>query len=94
MENENTQEFIPLGKKLKQISEKARAANELARLVAVLEEYAGKGEVSIKFNDLREYIPTMIMNNTAWDWFKQNEINVSGGINNTTGNYEYTLRWE
>jgi hypothetical protein len=85
---------MTLGKKLRKIVEQARSTAEIEKLTEVLEDVARKGESKVKFKDLREYTPTLILNGTIWDWFRDNELVVTGTVDQNTGAYEYLVSWE
>ena len=87
---ENT---LSLGKRLRLITNQARAQMEANKFVEVLTAAAEKGQESISFPDLRDYLNNMIMDNTVWEWFRINELNASGSIDQTTGAYVYTISW-
>jgi hypothetical protein len=78
---------MTLGKKLRRIVEQARSTAEIEKLTEVLES-------KVKFKDLREYTPTLILNGTIWDWFRDNELVVTGTVDQNTGAYEYLVSWE
>lgn len=89
-----TEERITIGKRLRQITSKARIDNEAKALVDILMEEANKGNSRKSFDDLRTIVPNMIANETLWDWLRSEEITVVGQINQQTAAYEYTLMWE
>lgn len=93
MENEN-REIVTLGSKLRRLTSAAKVNIEINNFSKVLEETATTGNSAVSFPDLRDYLPTMIMNNTVWDWLKEQEITAQGSINNDTGAYVYTISWE
>lgn len=88
-----TEERIPLGRKLRQLTDQAKTNKEAQALVDMLKEAASRGEDHLSFDDLRTVVPNMIMNESLWDWLKSEEIIASGQINQTTAAYQYTLSW-
>lgn len=84
---------IPLGKKLRQLTNQAITNKEAQVLVDMLKEAASKGEDHLAFADLRTVVPNMIMNETLWEWLRAEEITASGGIDPNTAAYNYTLSW-
>lgn len=93
MEN-NESNNITLGKRLRQITNRAKTVAEIANFTAVLEAAAEKGESRVMFPDLRQYLNTMIMDGTVWDWLKSQDLVIVGEVNQNTGNYEFTICWE
>ena len=87
------EERIPLGRKLRQLTDQAKTNKEAQALVDMLKEAASRGEDHLSFDDLRTVVPNMIMNESLWDWLKSEEIIASGQINQTTAAYQYTLSW-
>ena len=87
------EERIPLGRKLRQLTDQAKTNKEAQALVDMLKEAASCGEDHLSFSDLRDVVPSMIMNESLWDWLKSEEIRVNGQVNQTTAAYEYTLYW-
>lgn len=91
---DNTQQAtISLGKRLRQLTSQSRANAEVTRFIEILEEAANKGEDHVTFTDLRQVLPTMILNDTIWDWLRANELGASGVIDNNTAEYKYTISW-
>lgn len=90
---ENKEITLSLGKRLRLITNQARAQMEANRFVEVLTAAAEQGQDSIFFPDLRDHLNNMIMENTVWEWFRINELNVSGNIDQETGAYAYTISW-
>lgn len=90
---ENTENTLSLGRRLRLITNQARAQMEANKFVELLVAAAEQGQESISFPDLRDHLNNMIMDNTVWEWFKVNELNVSGGIDQSTGAYAYTVSW-
>ena len=84
----------PLARQLKAIMVEAKVNIEVQNFTNKLVEAARQGLGKLHFTDLRDEIPTMIMNETAWAWFKDNELAVSGTIDQSTGAYNYTISWE
>lgn len=93
MDNTNKEVRIPLGKKLRQLTNTAITNKEAQALADMLKEAAMKGEDHLAFKDLRDVVPSMIMNETLWGWLKSEEIVATGGVNPVTAAYEYTLSW-
>lgn len=92
MGNES-EERIPLGRKLRQITDQAKTNKEAQALIDILKEAASRGEDHIAFTDLRTVVPSMIMNESLWDWLRSEEIRAAGQVNQETAAYEYTLAW-
>ena len=88
-----TVENITLGKKLRQLTEQARVNTEATKLIEVLEEAANRGEDHVKFNDLREVVPNMIMSETLWNWLRVNELKFEGYVDQNTAAYVYVISW-
>lgn len=86
-------ERIPLGRKLRQLTDQAKTNKEAQALVDMLKEAATRGEDHIAFTDLRTVVPSMIMNESLWTWLKSEEIAFNGRVNPDTAAYEYTLTW-
>lgn len=93
MEN-NVDNILTLGKRLRQITNRAKTVIEITNFSAVLEAAAEKGESRVLFTDLRQYLNTMIMDGTIWDWLKSQDLMFAGEVNQNTGNYEFTIYWE
>ena len=87
------EERIPLGRKLRQLTDQAKTNKEAQTLVDMLKEAASRGEDHLSFSDLRTVVPSMIMNESLWEWLRSEEISISGQVNQTTAAYEYTLSW-
>lgn len=85
---------IPLGRQLKKIMLDAKVNIEVQALTDQLVEAAQQSLGYKKFNDLRDVVPTLIMNDSLWSWLTTNEIRYDGAINQDTGAYEYTLSWD
>lgn len=85
---------IPLGRQLKKIMLDAKVNIEVQALTDQLVEAAQQSLGYKKFNDLRDVVPTLIMNDSLWSWLTTNEIRYNGTINQDTGAYEYTLSWD
>ncbi len=88
-----TEERIPLGRKLRQLTDQAKTNKEAQELVNMLKDAASRGEDHLSFPDLRTVVPSMIMNESLWDWLRSEEITASGGIDPNTAAYNYTLSW-
>lgn len=87
------EERIPLGRKLRQLTDQAKTNKEAQALVDMLKDAASRGEDHLSFPDLRTVVPSMIMNESLWDWLRSEEITAAGQVNQTTAAYEYTLSW-
>lgn len=87
------EERVPLGRRLRQITDQANASKEAQALYDMLKDAASKGEDHLYFADLRTVVPNMILNDTLWSWLQKEEIRVSGTVNQSTAAYEYTLMW-
>lgn len=87
------EERIPLGRKLRQLTDQAKTNKEAQALVDMLKEAASRGEDHLSFPDLRTVVPNMIMNDSLWDWLKSEEVLATGQVNQATAAYEYTLSW-
>lgn len=85
---------LPLGQQLKRIMLEARVNVEVQALTDMLVAEAQRSIGFKEFDDLRDVVPTLIMNDTLWNWLTANEIRYSGAIDQTTGAYKYTLRWD
>ena len=85
---------IPLGKRLKQITYQAKITDEIAVLTNLLVEAANEGKSQLYFKDLRTVVPNMIANESLWDWLRSEEIGASGGVDQNTATYSYTLYWD
>lgn len=92
MDNLNNQ--ITLGKKLRQITAKVKADKEIENFTKVLTDAAEDGKSRVVFTDLRQYLNSLIMAGTVWDWLKSQDLGVSGAINQNNGAYEFTIFWE
>lgn len=90
---EESEVRIPLGRKLRQLTDQAKTNKEAQALVDLLKDAASRGEDHLAFKDLRDVVPSMIMNDSLWDWLRSEEIGVSGQVNQDTAAYEYTLTW-
>jgi hypothetical protein len=91
---ENTTQIIPLGRHLRAIMIESKINIEAQNFANKLFEAAKNGLGHMKFEDLREELPTMIMNETVWTWLKDNELRFTGSVNQNTGAYEYVISWE
>lgn len=91
---DNLNEQITIGKRLKQITAKVRSEKEIENFTKVLMDAAEDGKSRVVFTDLRQYLNSLIMAGTVWDWLKTQELGVSGSINQNTGAYEFTIFWE
>lgn len=89
----NVEEKIPVGRRLRQLTEAAKSLREVTALINILEEAANQGQDRVTFDDLRTVVPNMIVNGTIWDWLKDNEINATGSVDQNTAQYRYTLFW-
>lgn len=94
MPTENTeQQFIPLGRQLRKITQESKSTLEIQNFTNKLVEVARSGLDSYTFDDLRDFVPTLIMNETLFQWLAANELMAEGGIDQTNGNYRYTIKW-
>ena len=93
MSAENTPQAIPLGRQLRKITQESKSALEINNFTAKLVEVAQQGLDYCVFEDLRDYLPTLIMNETLFSWLQANELIPDGGIDQNTGNYRYTIKW-
>lgn len=91
--NEQKQQFIPLGRQLKRITEESKSSIEVKNFTDILVKAAQQGLDRYEFNDLRDVVPTMIINGTLFNWLNANELVASGVIDQNTGNYHYTISW-
>lgn len=87
------EERITLGARLKQLTYQAKINKEADVLTNMLVEEAKKGNDNLLFEDLRRVVPNMIANDTLWDWLRSEEIGASGGVDQQTAAYRYTLYW-
>ena len=84
---------LPLGKRLRQITDSVNSKAEIENLTKILIEAAESGKDRVEFDDLRLVIPVLSQSNKFNDWLKENEINIAGGVNQQTAKWEYTLYW-
>lgn len=88
-ENEN----VSLGRRLREITERARANEEIQKFVALLTQEAELGRDKAHFDDLRELLPTMIGNGTIATWMAANELVMSNIVDQNTGKWNCTVSW-
>lgn len=93
MTENQEQQFIPLGRQLKKISQESKSTLEIQNFTNKLVEVARQGLEAYTFEDLRDFLPTLIMNETLFQWLTANELIAEGGIDQNNGNYRYTIRW-
>ena len=93
MSAENTPQAIPLGRQLRKITQESKSSLEVQNFTNKLVEVAQQGLDYCFFEDLRDYLPTLIMNETLFNWLQANELIPEGGIDQSTGNYRYTIKW-
>ena len=86
-------ENITIGRRLRKISDEARKNVEIDNFVKVLEDVASKGQYSVMFPDLQNYLGTLIQDGSIFTWLMSQDIKFNGSINSETGAYEYTLSW-
>ena len=91
--NEQGQVTLSLGKRLRQLTDLAKANVEIEAFVKVLEEAANRGEDRVLFQDLREYLPSMINAGTAYEWIQKNDLMVSGSVDPQTAKHVMTIFW-
>ena len=91
--NEQGQVTLSLGKRLRQLTDLAKANVEIEAFVKVLEEAANRGEDRVLFQDLREYLPSMINAGTAYEWIQKNDLMVSGNVDPQTAKHVMTIFW-
>jgi len=84
---------MSLGKRLRGITDNAKAEIETAKFIETLEGVAAKGIDRVQFKDLREHIPTLISSGKVFDWMAQNELSMNGSVNSETAKWEYTISW-
>ena len=87
------QENLTLGQRLRQITNQARTNVEAQNFVDILTKAAENGEDKVVFADLRTVLPIMIQSETALDWIKSNDLQISGQINSNTACWEFTVSW-
>ena len=91
-EQQNT-ERLTIGKRLRQITNEAKKYKEIQNFTMVLEDAARQEVESLRFPDLRQYLNSMIMDGTIWDWLKSEDLIATGEINSNTGEYDFTIQW-
>ena len=93
MTNENQLESITLGERLRRLTQESKLAFEIHRFEEVLSETAQQGINYYVFDDLRDYLPTLIMEETLFNWLSENELIYEGNVDNNTGKYRYRIKW-
>lgn len=93
MSAENMPQAIPLGRQLRKITQESKSSLEIQNFTNKLVEVAQQGMDLCFFEDLRDFIPTLIMNETWFSWMQANELIAEGSIDQNTGNYRYTIKW-
>ena len=91
--NKTQQETMSLGQRLRQITNQARTNVEAQNFVDLLTKAAEKGEDRVVFTDLRTVLPIMIQSETALDWIRSNDLQISGQVNSETACWEFTVSW-
>lgn len=91
--SEQNEQVLTIGARLRSLTSAAKINQEIARFVDVLTENANKGFDHVSFPDLREYLNTMIMAGTIWDWMSKQELTATGGVDQNTGAYNYVISW-
>lgn len=86
-------EALPLGKRLRQITNKFNSKLEIENLTKILIEAAERGQDRVQFDDLRLVVPVMAQSGKLNDWLTENEIRTAGQVNAETAKWEYTLYW-
>ena len=89
VENNN----LPLGRRLRQITDSVNSKVEIDNLTKILVEAAERGQDRVQFDDLRLVIPVLSQSGKLNDWLQENEINIAGCVNQETAKWEYTLYW-
>lgn len=87
------EERVPLGRRLRQISNQANVTMEVEQFKNKLIAIAEEGKTSIFFPDLRTELPTFIQSGKYVEWFKAEEIVLQGVVRQDTGAYEFTVSW-
>lgn len=93
MEEQQNTEVLTIGKRLRQITNQANRKVEIDTFVSVLEDAANNRLSSLAFPDLRQYLNSMIMDGTIWDWMKSQDLIPAGEIDQNTGAYSFTISW-
>ena len=91
-ENENKEKVI-LGRQLRAIMLEAKESIEIQNFTNKLINAAKQGLDKLEFDDLRDEVPTMIMNGTLNQWLADNELSVTGAVDQNSGAYVYTVMW-
>lgn len=95
---EGTEEFIPLGRKLRKIVSdiKVDIDKELKGIEDKLIEFANQNKSAVQFSDMRKYLPvtsTRANADVVVEWARKNELSLSGTILDT-GEWNFTISWE
>ena len=84
---------IPLGRRLRQITDEAKANAEISNFEEMLVKYAEQGLDRVQFTDLREYLPNLIATERIRDWMAANELQMVGMVNQETAQWQFTIMW-
>lgn len=95
---EGTEEFTPLGRKLRKIVSDIRVDidKELKGIEDKLIEFANQNKSAVQFSDMRKYLPvtsTRANADVVVEWARKNELSLSGTILDT-GEWNFTISWE
>lgn len=97
-EVDNTEGFIPLGRKLRKIVSDIRVDidKELKGIEDKLVDFANQNKSAVQFSDMRKYLPvtsTRANADVVVEWARKNELSLSGTILET-GEWNFTISWE
>lgn len=87
------EKVLPLGRRLRQVTNEAQSAAEIKKFEEILFKYAQQGLDRVQFNDLREYLPNLIATERIRPWMEQNELQMIGQINQETAQWQFTIVW-
>jgi len=93
MGEQQNEEVMTIGKRLRQLTNQANRKVEIDTFVAALEDAANNRLSSLAFPDLRQYLNSMIMDGTIWEWLKSQDLIPTGEIDQNTGAYNFTISW-
>ena len=88
-----TEKALPLGRRLRQVTNEAQSAVEIKKFEEILLKYAQQGLDRVQFNDLREYLPNLIATERIRSWMEQNELQMIGQVNQETAQWQFTICW-
>lgn len=84
-----------LGAELRAISEVARPRAEIQKLTEILKEKAKQGYTEVKFNDIRNHVPSMAKEGVEalQRWCNNEELKLAGQVNPSTAAWEFVISW-